>query len=70
MNLKFASAAITATFMMQSIAAWAIDWDLDHQFHHHGHGAPAPLLAAGIPAFALLGGVSAVRWVRKKTRRD
>jgi hypothetical protein len=34
------------------------------------HQAPAPLLAAGIPAFALLGGGTAVRWVRKVSRRN
>lgn len=34
------------------------------------HQAPAPLLAAGIPAFALLGGGTAVRWVRKISRRS
>jgi hypothetical protein len=34
------------------------------------HPAPAPLLAAGIPAFAALGGGLAVRWMRSKfTRR-
>ncbi len=42
--------------------------------HHgggHGHGAPAPLLAAGIPAFLALGGGAAMaRLVRRRGKRD
>ncbi|HVY15261.1 MAG TPA: hypothetical protein VHB27_08540 [Rhodopila sp.] len=34
-----------------------------------GHPAPAPLLAAGIPAFGLLGGGTALHWLRKVRRK-
>ncbi len=34
-----------------------------------GHAAPAPLLAAGIPAFAALGGGTIVHWLWRKFAR-
>ena len=43
---------------------WAPAWG-------HSHPAPAPLLAAGIPAFAALGGAAAVgRFVRRRKAKN
>jgi hypothetical protein len=40
------------------------------EHRHHGGGAPAPLLAAGIPAFVALGGGAAItRLVRRFRKR-
>ena len=40
--------------------SWAPAWG-------HSHPAPAPLLAAGIPAFAALGGTAAIgRFMRRR----
>ena len=38
--------------------------------HHVPSPAPAPLLAAGIPAFAALGGGAAILRLRRKFRKD
>jgi hypothetical protein len=34
------------------------------------HPAPAPLLAAGLPAFAIIGGGIGIRWTLRKFRRS
>ena len=38
--------------------------------YHRSAPAPAPLLAAGIPAFAALGGFVGLRTLRRRFRRD
>ena len=37
--------------------------------HHHVHEAPAPLLAAGLPAFAMLGGAGALARLKRRHRK-
>jgi len=65
--------ATVVVILLTSGAAFAQDfpfWEFWHHHEHHGHHpGPAPLLAAGIPAFAALGGGAMLTSLTRRFRR-
>jgi hypothetical protein len=51
-----------------STAAFAQPFPFWQNWHHDHHGSPAPLLAAGLPAFAALGGGAAIASLTRRFR--
>ena len=69
--------AIAGAVVVLSLASYGAYADPGNGWDHgdrngprRDHPAPAPLLAAGIPAFALLGGGVAVRSLLRRFRRS
>jgi hypothetical protein len=74
MSMKCAGvvvAAAVAAIALTSTAAFAQPFPFWNYWHsaHTSHGSPAPILAAGIPAFAALGGGAAVASLARRFRR-